>query len=81
MVILPLPMMSSKKHTRDLAITQRVRQTLEYGESREGYWSCDKFMLEMEVGADIKLLEYTSTYLYVLYTCVLTFCTVLYLCV
>ena len=34
----------ANKH--DITITQRARETLEYSESREGYWSSNKFMTQ-----------------------------------
>ena len=48
-------------HAKDLTITQKARRTLEYGESREGYWSCDKFMLQMEVAVKIADIKYPKS--------------------
>ena len=39
--------------TKDITISQQARQTLEYRESREGYWCSDKFMLQIEKAAKI----------------------------
>ena len=39
---------------KDITITQSARHTLEYGESHEGYWNCDKFMIQMESAAEIR---------------------------
>ena len=36
-------------NAKDITITQRARQTLEYGESYEGYWNSNKFMLQIEI--------------------------------
>lgn len=48
-------------NAKDLTITQKARQTLEYGESREGYWSCDKFMLQIEVAVKIANIKYPKS--------------------
>ena len=46
---------------RDITITQSARRTLEYGESRGGYWTCDKFMMQMEVAVKIADIRYPKS--------------------
>ena len=46
---------------QDITVTQSSRRTLEYGESREGYWSSDKFMVQMEVAVKIANIRYPKT--------------------
>lgn len=43
---------------RDKTISQFARETLEYGESREGYWNCDKFMKQLEKAVKIAEVKY-----------------------
>ena len=40
------------------SLKQQARQFLEYGESREGYWTSAKFMLQMEIAVDIAEVKY-----------------------
>ena len=42
----------------DITITQQARETLEYGESREGYWTSEKFMLQMNNAVKIADIKY-----------------------
>lgn len=44
--------------TKDKTIQQSARQLLEYGESREGYWTCDKFMKQLEGAMKIADVKY-----------------------
>ena len=46
----------ANKH--DITITQRARETLEYGESREGYWNSNKFMMQMNNAVKIAEIKY-----------------------
>lgn len=48
------------KHAKakDKTIPQVARETLEYGESREGYWSCNKFMKQLQNAVKIAEIEY-----------------------
>ena len=39
----------------DPAITKEAHQLLAYGENREGYWTCEKFMHQLE--AAVKICE------------------------
>ena len=48
----------ANKH--DITITQRARETLEYGESREGYWSSNKFMMQMNNAVKIAEIKYPA---------------------
>ena len=40
----------------DPAVTKEARQLLAYGENREGYWTCAKFMHQLE--AAMKICEF-----------------------
>ena len=40
----------------DPTIGRQARQLLAYGENREGYWTCEKFMQQLEVA--VKICEY-----------------------
>ena len=42
------------------SLKQQARQFLEYGESREGYWTSVKFMLQMEIAVDIAEVKYPN---------------------
>ena len=42
----------------DLEIKQYAREFLEYGESREGYWTRDKFIAQMERAIKIAEIKY-----------------------
>ena len=48
----------AQANAKDITMTQMARETLEYGESREGYWSCDKFMLQLERAVKIADIRY-----------------------
>ena len=40
------------------SIRMSARQLLEYGESREGYWTSDKFMKQIERAVDVAEAKY-----------------------
>ena len=40
------------------SLKQQARQFLKYDESREGYWTSAKFMLQMEIAVDIAEVKY-----------------------
>ena len=42
-------------------IRKYAREFLEYGESREGYWNCDKFIRQTERAASIAELKYSKS--------------------
>ena len=42
-------------------IRKQARQFLEYGESREGYWTSAKFMCQMEAAVEIAEVKYPKT--------------------
>lgn len=42
----------------DITIPQRAREQLKIGESREGYWDCGKFMLQMKNAVKIADIKY-----------------------
>ena len=42
----------------DPTIRLQAREFLEYGESREGYWTSDKFMKQMEMAVKIAEMKY-----------------------
>lgn len=42
----------------DPQISKYAREFLEYGESKEGYWNHDKFMLQMERAVNIAEFKY-----------------------
>lgn len=45
----------------DPRISKYAREFLEYGESREGYWNRDKFMLQMKRAVNIAELKYPKS--------------------
>ena len=45
----------------DPSIRMYARQFLEYGESREGYWTSDKFIVQIEKSVKIANLKYPKS--------------------
>lgn len=42
------------------SIKKNAREFLEYWENREGYWTCDKFVKQMERAVDIAEIKYSK---------------------
>ena len=42
----------------DSAIPKQARQLLAYGENQEGYWTCQKFMQQLEAAVKIAEIKY-----------------------
>ena len=54
--------LSDEEHDRAKALNPRIhkydREFLEYGESREGYWTRDKFVAQMHRAIEIAEIKY-----------------------
>ena len=47
-----------KQKKKDPLIRKRARQFLEYGEAKEGYWTSDKFMVQLREAVKIAEVKY-----------------------
>ena len=54
--------LSDAEHDRDKALNPRIhkyaRECLEYGQSKEGYWTRDRFIMQMERAIKIAEIKY-----------------------